>query len=293
MAINKEHKEFSDIREKFHEVIFEADTPAGKWFDIILLIAIGLSVVAVLLESVPSLSEKYETLFLTVEWVLTIFFTIEYVLRLYCVHSPKRYATSFFGIIDLLAILPAYIGVFLSGAGHHLAVIRALRLLRVFRIFKMASFLRQGKVLQLALRQSWPKITVFLFFVMILVVIIGSIMYLIEGGQEFNDFDSIPRSIYWAIVTLTTVGYGDITPHTNFGQFLAAMVMILGYAIIAVPTGIVTGEIIKSGKDDDAKISTQCCSNCQKEGHDVDAEYCKFCGFDLHILKHRQEQNGH
>ena len=261
-------------RERLHAIIFEADTPAGRWFDIILLVLIVLSVIVVLLESVNEYAARFGAVFFWIEIFFTAVFTIEYVLRLYVVYRPIKYATSFFGIVDLLSLLPTYIAFFFAGSGS-LLVIRALRLLRVFRIFKLGQFMREGAVIVNAMRASWNKILVFLFFVMLVVTIIGAIMYLIEG-QTNEAFTSIPRSIYWAIVTLTTVGYGDITPQTAFGQFLSAAVMILGYAVIAVPTGIVTNEILSDQLDN--KTNTQSCRFCGREGHDDDALYCKYCG---------------
>jgi len=283
--------ELSPLQEKIHEVIFEADTPTGKMFDIILLIAIIASVIVVMLESVQALNDKFHYLFLVLEWVFTIFFTIEYGLRLYSVRKPMKYATSFFGVIDLLAILPAFLSLVISGT-HYLVVIRTLRLLRVFRIFKLTKFLKESAIIVQALKDSRAKITVFMTFVILMVTIIGSMMYLIEGGSVDSGFTSIPRSIYWAIVTLTTVGYGDIAPATEIGQFLAAIVMILGYAVIAVPTGIVSAEMTmsvqKKGKkkkkrDKFEEISTQACRSCSKEGHDHNAVFCKFCGEQLNI----------
>ena len=268
------HIERNELKEKIHEIIFEADTPVGKTFDITLLVIISASILAVMLESVDFLEARFNLGFFILEWVFTIFFTIEYGLRLYCVYRPWKYATSFFGIIDLLAIIPTYLSLIFVGT-HYFLVIRALRLLRIFRIFKLGHFMKEGNVIIQALKESRAKITVFMTFVLLLVVLIGSLMYLVEGGS--NDlFSSIPRSIYWAIVTLTTVGYGDITPHTDLGQFLSAIVMIMGYAIIAVPTGIVSAELIKG----ESKIqhNTQACRFCGQEGHDDDAKYCKYCG---------------
>ena len=265
-------------RELLHEIIFEADTPAGKAFDIALLIAILLSVIIVMLESSKSTSGNYGELFYTIEWILTIFFTIEYALRLYTVTKPLKYATSFYGIVDLLAILPTYLSLFIVGA-QSLLVIRALRLLRVFRIFKLFNYMYQGRMIVLALRSSFTKIAVFILFVLLLVTIFGSVMYLIEGGVN-EGFDSIPRSIYWAIVTLTTVGYGDISPTTSLGQFLAAIVMIMGYSVIAVPTGIVTAEFARRASD--PIELTEACPGCGHEGHDRKADFCSRCGSKLH-----------
>ncbi|MCK4291905.1 MAG: ion transporter [Planctomycetes bacterium] len=262
-------------RDVLFEVIFEADTPAGKWFDIVLIICIMLSVTVVMLDSVGSVSAEYGESLKAAEWFFTIVFTIEYILRLLCIGTPIRYAVSFFGIVDLLAVLPTYVGLLIP-AGQPLSVIKVLRVLRIFRVLKMGHHTRQAGLLKQALYASRRKILVFLFVVLTLVVIIGSLMYVIEGGE--NGFTSIPRSVYWAVVTLTTVGYGDISPETPLGQFLAALVMILGYSIIAVPTGIMTVEFSRAHTE---KPSSQACPNCSAEGHDRDAVYCKFCGSKL------------
>jgi voltage-gated potassium channel len=271
MTISKTDK----WRFKIHEIIFEADTKAGKIFDIILIIAILLSVFVVMLDSVAAINIKYSNLFLILEWIFTMLFTIEYVLRLVSVGKPFKYATSFFGVVDLLAVLPTYFSLLFPGSQYFL-VIRVLRLLRIFRVLKLVKYVGEAYSLRQALKASKRKIIVFVFTVLIVVVIFGSLMYVIEG--EKNGFTSIPRSIYWAIVTLTTVGYGDISPITPIGQALAAIIMILGYGIIAVPTGIVTAEMtFAAGK----KISTQACLECSAEGHDSDAAFCKFCGAKL------------
>lgn len=263
----------STLKEKLYDIIFEADTRAGKAFDIVLLIIILLSVGIVMLESVSSFEQKYGALFSQLEWIITAIFSIEYIIRLWIVRKPSTYAFSFFGIIDLLAILPSFLGLVLVG-GHGLMVIRALRLLRVFRILKLTRYTKEGKIIINALANSRAKIGVFLFGILMIVIVIGTIMYLVEGYD--NGFTSIPRSIYWAVVTLTTVGYGDISPQTPFGQLIAGFVMVLGYAIIAVPTGIVTVELSKK-----KKITTQVCPECLKEGHDPDAICCKYCGSEL------------
>ena len=262
-------------RKKSFEIIFEADTPAGKWFDIVLIICILLSVTVVMLDSVSSVGSKYGKLLYALEWFFTILFTVEYIMRLICVGRPIRYAVSFFGIVDLLAILPTYISLIFFGS-RYLVVVRVLRVLRIFRVLKLGHHTREAAVLRKALYASRRKILVFLFVVLTLVVIIGSLIYMIEGRE--SGFTSIPRGIYWAIVTLTTVGYGDISPQTGLGQFLAAIVMILGYSIIAVPTGIVTVELSHVHKE---QISTRACPDCSAEGHDKDAGYCKFCGAKL------------
>jgi voltage-gated potassium channel len=262
-------------RERLHEIIFEAETPEGKAFDVALLVCIVASVVTVLLDSVASIRAQYGTLLRALEWTFTILFTVEYVLRLATVGRPLRYALSFFGLVDLLAIVPTYLSVFIAGA-QSLIVIRALRLLRIFRVLKLAHFLGEARMLGAALQASLRKITVFLGTVLTIVLIVGALMYLIEG--EPSGFDSIPQSMYWAIVTLTTVGYGDIAPQTVVGKLLASVVMILGYGIIAVPTGIVTVELAQARR---TPISTEACPDCGAGGHDADADYCKFCGARL------------
>jgi len=277
--ISKVKKYKAGWRNRLHEIIFEADTPAGKFFDVTLLIVIFLSIIAVALETVPGLSSEAKTALMILEWGFTIFFTIEYILRIITVLRPMKYVTSFYGIIDLLAILPTYLTIFFAGS-HSFMMIRALRLLRVFRIFKMANYLNQSQVLWRSLRASVTKISVFLYFIILMVCIFGSIMYLVEGGRN-PQFDSIPRSIYWAVVTVTTVGFGDITPQTSIGQFLSAVLMIMGYAVIAVPTGIVSSEMLKDSEIQQ-DLNTQSCPYCSEEGHDLDAKHCKYCGELLH-----------
>lgn len=272
-----DHKNsLSPWQRALHEVIFEADTVAGKAFDVALLIAIVLSVIAVCMESVTSFREQYGALLWVMEWGFTILFTIEYILRLVSVSRPLRYAGSFFGIVDLLAILPTYLSLIFAGT-QSLLVIRALRLLRIFRIFKLAQFVGEAAVLRAAVINSVRKIIIFQVVVLTMTLILGAMMFLLERGGEAG-FTSIPQSVYWAIVTMTTVGYGDIAPVTVGGKFLASVVMMLGYAIIAVPTGIVTVEMsLASGK----RVSTQACLSCSKEGHDPDAKHCKYCGESL------------
>ncbi len=265
----------SGWRNRLHVVIFEADTPAGKAFDLGLLASIVLSVIAVLLDSVASIHSQYGFQLRVVEWFFTVTFSIEYLLRIVSVRRPSRYIFSFYGLVDLLAILPTYISV-LFPATHYLLVIRALRILRVFRVLKLVLYLKEGNIIMAALRNSHRKITVFLFAVVTLVMIIGSLMYLIEGAA--NGFTSIPTSIYWTIVTLTTVGYGDIAPQTVLGKVFASIVMILGYAIIAVPTGIVTAEMALTSRGKKDEVSTQACPACGRDGHESDAQFCKFCG---------------
>ncbi len=262
-------------REKIHEIIFEADTPSGKFFDVVLIIAIVISVAAVMLDSVQSIREQYEIYFDSIEWTFTILFSIEYVLRLMSVRKPLLYAFSAFGLVDLISILPSYIALYYIGAETFL-VIRVLRVLRIFRVFKLAEYLGEANTLLVALRGSRKKITIFLYSIFIFVVVFGSVMYLVEGSE--NGFTSIPKSVYWAIITLTTVGYGDIVPQTHIGQLIASAVMILGYAIIAVPTGIYTAELARAFKKE---VSNVACQNCGEEGHDLDADYCKYCGANL------------
>jgi voltage-gated potassium channel len=258
-----------------HEVIFEADTPFGRAFDLLLIVCILMSVVAAMLESVAPIREQYGPLLYGIEWFFTILFTIEYVLRLACIGRPLKYATSFFGVIDLLAVIPTYLDLLIPGT-HFLFVIRVLRLLRIFRVLKLVQFVGEANVLLHSLRTSSRKITVFLFAVLMIAVIMGTLMYVVEG--EAHGFTSIPTAVYWAIVTLTTVGYGDVSPATGFGQTLAAMLMILGYSIIAVPTGIVASEYSRSRLK---PVTTQSCPQCSAEGHDVDARHCKHCGASL------------
>ena len=260
-------------KRKLYEIIFEADTPAGKLFDIVLLWAILLSVAVVMLNSVSSVEHQYGRILKIAEWFFTILFTIEYILRIICVPQKFRYIKSFFGIVDFIAVVPTYIGIFVGGA-HILLVVRILRLIRIFRVFKLARYLKEGRIMLQALRASRPKIIVFLVTVLTVVTIIGATMYIIEGDE--NGFTSIPLGIYWAIVTLTTVGYGDIAPHTFVGQLLASVIMIIGYAIIAVPTGIISVELSKA-----SDTNTQMCENCHCNTHEDDAKYCKNCGESL------------
>jgi voltage-gated potassium channel len=267
-------EEMARWRYRLHDVIFEAATPAGKAFDVALLWAIVLSVVAVSLESVASIRAQYGPVLRAVEWGLTALFTVEYGLRLMCVRRPLGYATSFFGVVDLLSVIPTYLSLVVAGT-QALLVIRVLRLLRVFRLYELHQFVGAAEGLLKALVRSRPKITVFVGSVLTLVVIIGAAMYLIEGPE--HGFTSIPRSVYWAIVTLTTVGFGDITPDTPMGQALAAVVMLMGYGIIAVPTGIVSVEMAEVKRAERA-ATTRSCPACTRQGHDDDARHCKHCG---------------
>jgi len=275
MSTDKPNEHPAAWRHELHEIIFEADTPAGKLFDVVLLVMIVLSVAAVVLESIAAVRARYGTALRVSEWVFTGLFTVEYLVRLVSVRRPWRYATSFFGLVDLLAILPTYLSLILPGAQSLLAV-RALRLLRVFRVFKLARYLGEVKALIDALRATRAKIAVFLATVLTLALIMGAAMYVIEG--EESGFTSIPRGLYWAIVTITTVGYGDISPHTYLGQAVAAMAMILGYSLIIIPTGIFAVEMVRTTQ---RQISTQACPDCGREGHEADAAFCKYCGAKL------------
>ncbi|APY11931.1 ion transporter [Seonamhaeicola sp. S2-3] len=277
-------------KSKLHEIIYEADTKEGKLFDVILLFVIIASIILVMLESVESFDDKYHVFLNISEWIITILFTIEYILRIVTVNKPFKYIFSFYGIIDLLSTIPKYISLLIGGV-HALAALRALRLLRVFRILKLARYLGASNKLVNAIKASRAKISVFLFAVLIVAIILGTIMYLVEG--EENGFTNIPKSVYWCIVTLTTVGFGDIAPQTAFGQLLASLVMILGYGIIAVPTGIVSAEYTnlsntnKPNKNTETNkpnvpTNSQCCSNCLNQSHKDDAKFCYKCGYKLH-----------
>lgn len=265
-------------RELIYEIIFGSETKSGKRFDIVLLIVICISVLAVMLDSVSSIQAKYGKALFIIEWIVTILFTIEYVLRIYSARNQTKYVLSFYGIIDLLSILPTYLALFLAGA-QYLVVIRILRILRVFRILKLARYLNASQLLVLSLKEARHKIVVFIEVVLTIVVVMGALMYLIEGPD--HGFTSIPRGIYWAIVTLTTVGYGDISPDTTLGQFLASFIMILGYAIIAVPTGIISVEMAKVSQQYGLEKAEKKCPDCHESGHDEDADYCKYCGKKL------------
>jgi voltage-gated potassium channel len=274
----------NNLKNKLHTIIYEADTPMGKLFDVVLLILILVSVILVMLESVTSIDTHYHDFLYFGEWVITIFFTIEYILRIITVKKASNYIFSFYGIIDLLSTIPLYLSFILAGSNALLAV-RALRLLRVFRILKITRYMGEANKLNKALRDSKPKIFVFLFAVLILSIIAGTIMYLVEGEQ--SGFVSIPISVYWCIVTLTTVGFGDIAPVTPLGQFIAAIIMIMGYGIIAVPTGIVSAEYAskKTTTQDDPEyihVNTQYCQNCNENNHHDNAEFCHKCGSTMH-----------
>lgn len=263
------------LRHKVHEVIYEADTPAGRLFDLILLLLIVLSIAAVMLESVASVQGKYGRELYIIEWIITGFFTLEYLGRLFAVRKPLAFALSFYGIVDLLAVLPGYLDLLFPG-WHFLLALRAVRLLRIFRILKLVHYTGAGNDLLAALKKSRSKIAVFLFAVVVICIILGTVMYMIEGPNA--GFTSIPVSVYWTIVTLTTVGFGDITPVTPLGQFISVVIMILGYGIIAVPTGLVTAQFMKSQP---VSNNTQNCPNCSVYGHRDDARFCYNCGEKL------------
>lgn len=269
-------------RKKLHEVIYEADTKAGKIFDVVLLILIIVSILLVMLESVEDIDQKYHEQLYIAEWIVTILFTIEYFLRVISIKKSFKYIFSFYGVIDLLSTIPMYLSVFFAGT-HTLVALRGLRLLRIFRILKLTRYIGESNELVKALKASKAKILVFLSFVLILCIILGSVIYIVEDPED--GFTSIPRSIYWAIITLTTVGYGDITPKTGLGQFIASAVMILGYAIIAIPTGIVSSEITKAHTK--VNTNTQSCHNCSHDQHDDNAVFCNHCGAELNINENK------
>jgi len=264
------------LRKDLGDIIFEADTPAAKGFDIFLMVAICLSVFALMLESIPEVQAEHRSMLRTVEWTLTGLFTLEYVLRLLTATHPARYARSFFGVVDLLSIVPTYLSLVIGGT-HVLTVVRALRLLRIFRILKLVRFVREARTLGAALAASLRKIVVFMGFIVTMIVILGAVMYLVEG----ENFSSIPRAMYWAVVTMTTVGYGDVVPATPLGKFVASIVMLLGYGVIAVPTGIVSAEMVSAQMSGAREKEARTCSSCGGTGHDRDARYCKHCSKEL------------
>lgn len=275
---NLPERDVAGWRQKLYEIIFEAETPLGRGFDIALLVAIVLSILAIALETVDSIDQHYHGILVTIEWVMTILFTIEYVLRLVCVPRPKKYAFSLLGIIDLLSILPTYLSLFVGGTASF-GVIRSFRLLRIFRILKLVRFLHGATELRQAIWESRDKIVVFLTTVLVAVTIAGTMMYQLEKDYNEEQFTSIPQSMYWAVVTMTTVGYGDVVPKTTGGKILSALLILLGYSLIIVPTGFVSAEFIH--RKPDHAITTEVCPACLAEGHDADAIYCKYCGKNL------------
>ena len=264
----------NSIKNKLYHVIFEAETPAGKLFDIILLITIFISVTCVILESITNVNLKYGQILFQLEWIFTILFTIEYFIRIYIVNKPIKYIFSFMGLVDLLSIIPTYLIMIVDI--HSFTVIRSIRLIRIFRIFHLSSYIMGGRRMMLALKQAFPKIIVFMLSVVILVTFLGTLMYIIEGpgGANTHGFEDIPNSIYWSIVTLTTVGYGTVVPFTSIGKILSSIIMLLGYGIIAVPTGIVSVAMVQN----QSLSPTRTCSNCMEEGHEKSARFCKACG---------------
>lgn len=277
-------------KRKLHEIIYEADTKQGKFFDVVLLVLILASIALVMLESVSAIDAKYHDIFYIGEWIITIFFTFEYIARIITVKKPFSYIFSFYGIIDFLSTIPLYLSFFIVGT-NALLTVRALRLLRVFRILKITRYVGESNKLTKAIKDSRAKISIFLFAVLIVCIIAGTLMYLIEG--EESGFRNIPVSVYWSIVTLTTVGFGDIAPVTPLGQLIAAIIMIMGYGIIAVPTGIVSAEyskdlrdiasqVTKDNEEEYVHMNTQACENCNTEKHRDDAQFCHHCGYSLH-----------
>ena len=263
------------IKSKLYSIIFEAETSAGKFFDLALIFAIITSVLLTMLETVETIQASYESLFFTSEVIFTLFFSAEYILRIYSSPKPKSYIFSFYGLVDLLSTLPFYLGLFLPAA-QSLTIVRGLRMLRIFRVLKLQQYAAAGQQLSAAMKQSWPKIFVFLTTIVTAVSIMGALIFLIEGRE--NGFTSIPKGVYWAVVTMTTVGYGDLVPKTDFGQFISTVLMVLGYGVIAVPTGIVSSEMIKQGSDIQL---TKTCPSCFTEGHREEASYCYSCGASL------------
>lgn len=261
------------VKTRIFQIIFESDTPLAKGFDILLAILILFSVGVVLLDSIQEYHERFGTIFYYTEWVITLLFTLELALRIYCLHKPWLYLKSFYGIIDVLAVLPTWLVLFFPGA-HTLVVIRLLRTLRLFRVLEMMTLVGQGRLLLDALKRSRGQILLFLFSILMLVTIFSSVLYLIEPREA--GFTSIPKAIYWGIVTLTTVGYGDITPTTPLGQFISVMIMLTGYSVIALPVGVFSTEVIRSLRNE--RYSDEACPGCGKDGHENNAKYCKFCG---------------
>jgi voltage-gated potassium channel len=269
--MDPEDTPLSPLRERLWRIIFRSDTPAGRYFDLALLVLIGASVAVVMLDSVPTIAAEWSVWLWTVEWIFTMIFTVEFLVRLWVTRVPRKYATSFFGIVDLLSILPGWLQLMLPGT-HYLMVVRVLRLLRIFRILKMAHHIDEAGVILSALRASRNKIFVFLFSVCTLVCVEGTIVYVIESPYN-EGFESIPQAIYWAVVTITTVGYGDVAPITFAGKLAATVIMLTGFAILAVPTGVVTAELGRQFQRDD-----RTCRECGKRGHDPTAHYCMNCG---------------
>ena len=269
----KENKRIRSLKSRLNEVIFGTNTFAGRAFDLALLLVILFSIISVMLETVPRFTEKYQSFFRISEWVVTILFSIEYALRIWVLRKPWKYIFSFYGFIDLLSLMPTYLGLFFA-VKHSLAIIRSLRFIRIFRVLNLPSYSKAGNMIGVALKESHQKIVVFLVAVVTIVFVVGTLMFIIEGPE--HGFTSIPESIYWAVVTITTVGYGDIAPQTNLGKLLSAVLMLIGYAVIAVPTGIVTSSLVKNSKPSPKKL----CPSCGRE-NDQDANFCKHCGAEI------------
>lgn len=265
-----------ELKNELYDIIFGSESKMGKRFDIVLMVAIVVSILIVTCDSLAKGNLWMMRTFIVLEYVLTVFFTLEYIARLYCSPKPKAYALSFFGLIDLLSILPMYLGFFVKSA-RFMIVLRSFRLIRVFRIFKLFAFLQEGYLLLESIRASMRKISVFFLFVVIIVICLGTVMYIVEHQEPGTQFTDIPTSIYWSVVTLTTVGYGDITPTTELGRFISAFTMLLGYTIIAVPTGIVTASMVQASHDTASRV----CPNCGRAGHEIEATHCKYCGSAL------------
>ena len=276
--MNIEEKADSPLKQQLRSVIFGTETPAGKHFDITLMVCIVLSVILIFIDTIEHINSRYGDYISIAEWTFTVFFTVEYILRLYCSLNRLHYARSFFGVVDLVSILPSYLGLIFPGANVALAL-RVLRLFRVFRVLKLLRYLSDGNLLIKAMMQSSRKVFIFFFSVSLIIMVLSVVMYVVEGPN--NGFTSIPKSMYWTVVTITTVGYGDITPQTPLGQGIAALTMLIGYSIIAIPTGILTAEI---SHEMVRTRDLRKCSNCGKKGHDNDAEYCNHCGSELEKL---------
>jgi len=265
-----ENRRIQNVKSTLNEVIFGTDTFAGKAFDLTLLLVILFSIISVMLETVPQFSEKYSPFFSISEWVVTVLFSLEYAIRIWVLRKPWKYIFSFYGFIDLLSLLPTYLGLFFA-VKHSLAIIRSLRFIRIFRVLNLPSYSKAGNMIGIALKESHQKIVVFLVAVVSIVFVVGTLMFIIEGPE--HGFSSIPESIYWAVVTITTVGYGDIAPQTNLGKLLSVVLMLIGYAVIAVPTGVVTSSLMKNSKPTPSKH----CPHCGLD-NDADARFCKHCG---------------
>ncbi|MGI2114250.1 ion transporter [Shewanella frigidimarina] len=276
--MNIEEKADSPLKQQLRSVIFGTETPAGKRFDITLMVCIVLSVILIFIDTIEHINSQYGDYISIAEWTFTVFFTVEYILRLYCSLNRLHYARSFFGVVDLVSILPSYLGLIFPGANVALAL-RVLRLFRVFRVLKLLRYLSDDNLLIKAMMQSSRKVFIFFFSVSLIIMVLSVVMYVVEGPN--NGFTSIPKSMYWTVVTITTVGYGDITPQTPLGQGIAALTMLIGYSIIAIPTGILTAEI---SHEMVRTRDLRKCSNCGKKGHDNDAEYCNHCGSELEKL---------